>query len=107
MADDNLYRRANGQRECRTCSAIRINNWRLKQKTKSAPGAPMDKSIMAYASLDAMKDDEYREWHEMRPYERLNAAAELSLGAYKAEGSSKNVSNSFQRTLVRLERPQS
>ena len=66
----------------------------------------MDKTIHSYTSLDAMKADEYREWHELPPCERLNAAAALSIGAYRIKDSSKNVSARLQRTLVRLQQPE-
>lgn len=67
----------------------------------------MDKTIHRYSSLDAMKTDEYRAWQKLLPSERLNAAAELSIGAYRMQESSKNVSAGLQRTLVRLQQPES
>jgi hypothetical protein len=106
LAGKNLYLRRNGQRECRACSAIRINAWRRKQQSEKVPqSVSMDKSIRVYTSLDEMKNDEYREWHELEPYKRFNAAAELSLSWHGAKESSNNVPRSVQRTLIRIERP--
>jgi len=42
----------------------------------------MDKSIRIFTSFDAMKDEEYKEWRNMQPYERLDAAFELSTARY-------------------------
>ena len=67
----------------------------------------MDKTIRRYTSLDAMKADEYRAWQKLAPHERLDAAAELSIGAYRMKEPSKNVSARLQRTLVRLQQPES
>lgn len=109
MGGDNLYVRQNGQRECRACSAIRVAAWRRMKKQKPADTnrrAVMDKTIRVYSSLAAMKTDEYLEWQQMEPYERLNAAAELSLGAYGAKESARHVSRGVPGTLVRIERSQ-
>jgi hypothetical protein len=65
----------------------------------------MDKTIRKYGSLDEMKADEYWEWQELPGYERLNAAAELSL--YQAKEPSRDVQSRLQRTLVHLQRSQS
>ena len=65
----------------------------------------MDKTIRRYSSLDAMKADEYRAWQKLLPRERLNAAAELSIGAYQMKGSSTNVPARLQRTLVHFQQP--
>jgi hypothetical protein len=62
----NLYARKNGQRECRACSAIRINAWRRKQRVAKAQASQpassqlgsTDKLIRVYTSLDEMKNDE-------------------------------------------------
>ena len=67
----------------------------------------MDKTIHRYGSLDAMKADEYRAWQKLQPRDRLNAAAELSIGAYRMKASSTNVPTRLQRTLVRLQQPES
>jgi hypothetical protein len=66
----------------------------------------MDKTIRRYGSLEAMKADEYREWQKRLPRERLDAAAELSLAAFRAKESSSNVPLRLQRTLVRLQQPE-
>jgi hypothetical protein len=65
----------------------------------------MDKTIRRYTSLDAMKADEYRAWQKLAPHERLAAAAELSIGAYRMKEPS-NVPARLQRTLVRLQQPE-
>jgi hypothetical protein len=66
----------------------------------------MDKTILKYASFDEMKADDYREWQELLGYERLNAAAELSLALYLAKEPTRDVPPRLQRTLLRLQRPQ-
>ena len=53
-----------------------------------------------------MKADEYRMWQKLPPHERLAAAAELSIGAYRMKEPSKNVPARLQRTLVRLQQPE-
>jgi hypothetical protein len=65
----------------------------------------MDKTIRRYTSLDEMKRDEYRDWQKMLPRERLDAAAELSIGAYGLKDQI-NVPARLQRTLVRLQQPE-
>jgi len=64
----------------------------------------MDKTIRRYTSLDDMKRDEYREWRKLSPIERLDAAAELSMAAYRFKDP--NVPERLQRTLVRLQQPE-
>ncbi len=66
----------------------------------------MDKTIHRFASLDAMKAAEYREWQKMPAVARLDAAAELSIGAYRLKDP-KNVPTRLQRTLIRLQQPES
>ncbi|MGH8067698.1 MAG: hypothetical protein ACRERE_21210 [Candidatus Entotheonellia bacterium] len=66
----------------------------------------MDKVIRTYASLDAMKADEYREWQQLPGYERLNAAAALSLALYQIKEPTRDVRQGLQRTLVHLQQPQ-
>ena len=119
MARKNIYLRANGQRECRACSAIRITKWRRLKRLEArvlgsnGPTKPdtdregMDKSIRVYTSLDEMKNDEYREWQRLQPHERLNAAAELSLSAQWGKESSRNVPRRLQRTLLHFQQPES
>ena len=119
MASKNIYLRANGQRECRACSALRITKWRrlkrlearvLGSNRPTIPGTDregMDKSIRVYTSLDEMKNDEYREWQKLQPHERLNAAAELSLSAQWGKESSRNVPRRLQRTLLHFQQPES
>ena len=67
----------------------------------------MDKTIRKYASFDEMKADEYREWQELPGYERLNAAAALSLALYQLKEPTRDVQPRLQRTLVHLQRPES
>ena len=67
----------------------------------------VDKTIHRYSSLEAMKADEYRAWHKLRPHERLAAAAELSISMYRLKEPTKNVPARLQRTLVRLQQPES
>ena len=67
----------------------------------------MDKSLHKFNSFEAMKADEIRQWQKLSPRERLNAAAELSIGAYSMKGPLKNVPARLQRTLVRLQQPES
>jgi predicted DNA binding CopG/RHH family protein len=64
----------------------------------------MDKTIHKYDSLEAMKADEYRQWQRLTPRERLDAAAELSLAAFRTKES--HVPVRLQRTLVRLPQPE-
>jgi len=62
----------------------------------------MDKSIRKYTSFEEMKADEYRYWQSRPAHERMEAAAELSLTAYALKDAPR-----LQRTLVRVQRPQS
>ena len=87
-------------------------NWRgilrvLRQRMGCHTLEGMDKTIRKYASFDEMKTDDYREWQELPGYERLNAAAELSLGLYQAKEPTGDVQPRLQRTLVHLQRLQS
>jgi hypothetical protein len=65
----------------------------------------MDKVIRKYASLDAMKADEYRAWQALPAHERMSAVAVLSLEAYQLKEPSAHVPR-VQRVLVHLERPE-
>jgi hypothetical protein len=67
----------------------------------------MDKTVRKYASLDEMKADDYREWQEQPGYERLNAAAALSLAAYQMKEPTRDARQGLQRTLVHLQRTES
>jgi hypothetical protein len=64
----------------------------------------MDKAIRKYASLDEMKADEYREWQQLPGYERLNAAAALSLAAYQMKEPTCDARPRLQRALVHIQR---
>jgi hypothetical protein len=62
----------------------------------------MDKTIHRYASLDAMKADEYRYWQSRSVQERMDAVSELTLTIYAMKGAPPDVPR-LQRTLVRLQ----
>lgn len=64
----------------------------------------MDKAIRKFASLAAMKTDEYRAWQELPPHERLRATAAISLETYRMKEPAADVRR-LQRTLVHLQRP--
>ncbi len=64
----------------------------------------MDKTIRKYTDLDAVKDEEYREWQALSPQARLDVAAELSFSQYGWKDSGRNVQPGLQRTLVRVQR---
>jgi hypothetical protein len=66
----------------------------------------MDKVIRKYSNLEALKSDEYREWQELPPHERLSAVKEITLAAYHLKEQPPNVRR-IQRTLVHLQRPKS
>ena len=66
----------------------------------------MDKAIRKYASLDALKDEEYRDWQDLPPDERINAVAEITLAAYQMKEPGLDVRR-LQKTLVHLQRPES
>lgn len=59
--------------------------------------------IRRYASLDAMKADEYQYWQNRPAYERLAATSEISTEAYRIKDPGGNVSR-LQRTLSHLKR---
>jgi hypothetical protein len=66
----------------------------------------VDKTIRKYGSFDEMKADEYRYWQSRPGHERMDAVAEIILASYAMKGVTPDVSR-LQRTLVRLQRPQS
>ena len=66
----------------------------------------MDKVIRTFTSFDAMKADEYRDWQERPPHERMDAVAEITLAAYRMKEPAPDVRR-LQRTLVHLQRPES
>lgn len=63
----------------------------------------MDKTIRKYASLDEMKDDEYRYWQSRPVYERMAAVFELTLQLYGFKDA--DDAPRLDRTLVRVECP--
>ena len=78
----------------------------LHTASVSAKNKTMNKSIVAYTSLDEMKAAELREWQAMPPHERLRAVAELTLAAYRMKEPSHDARR-IQRTLVHLQRTKS
>lgn len=76
----------------------------LAHLTSHAGKDAMDKTLRRYTSLDEMKRDEYREWQKLTPLERLDAGAELSIGAYSFKHA--HVPQRMERTLVRLQQPE-
>jgi hypothetical protein len=66
----------------------------------------MDKVIRTFASLDALKADEYQDWQGVPAYARMNAVAEISLATYLMKEPTADVQR-LQRTLVHLQRPES
>jgi hypothetical protein len=59
--------------------------------------------IRRYASLEAMKADEYDYWRRRPAHERMDAVTELTAEAYGLKGLSSDGSQ-LRRTLVRLKR---
>jgi hypothetical protein len=59
--------------------------------------------IQRYASLEAMKADEYDYWRQRPAYERVQATAEISAELYGLKDPSGHAQG-LQRTLVRLKR---
>ena len=66
----------------------------------------MDKVIRKYDNFDALKSEEYREWQELSPQDRLEAVAEITLAIYRMKEPTADVPR-LQRTLVHLQRPES
>jgi hypothetical protein len=64
----------------------------------------MDKTIRTYASLDAMKADEYRDWQKRPAHERMSAVKEITLAMYQMKEPAQDVRR-LQRSLVHLPRP--
>ena len=64
----------------------------------------MDKTIHRFTTFDDIKADEYRYWQSRPGYERLEAAAELSLMHYQWKDPTRDVRSRLQRTLVRVQR---
>jgi len=69
--------------------------------------ANMDRTIRfpirRYTSLEAMKADEYAYWQRRPAHERLEAAADISVEAYRLKDPSSDAPR-LQRTLVHLKR---
>ena len=65
----------------------------------------MEKVIRKYASLDALKADEYRDWQQLPVHERMKAVADITLAAYQMKEPAPDIRR-LQRTLVHLQRPE-
>jgi hypothetical protein len=59
--------------------------------------------IRRFASLDAMKAEEYKYWRQRPAHERMQAVTDISEEAYGLKGTSHDASR-LQRTLVHLKR---
>jgi hypothetical protein len=77
----------------------------LNEEPSGATNNRMDKTIRRFASLDAMKADEYRYRQSRSVQERMDAVSELTLAIYAMKGAPLDVPR-LQRTLVRLQHPQ-
>lgn len=60
-------------------------------------------AIRRYASLEAMKADEYDYWRQRPAHERMEAVTEITVEAYGLKDLSINASR-LQRTIVHLKR---
>lgn len=65
----------------------------------------MDKAILTFTSLEAMKAEEYRDWQNRPAHERMSAVSEITLATYAMKEPGADVRR-LQRTLVHLQRPQ-
>ena len=63
----------------------------------------MEKVITTYASFEAMKADELREWQALPAYERMRAVSQITAALYAIKEPPQHVRR-VQRTLVRLQR---
>jgi hypothetical protein len=59
--------------------------------------------IRRFASLDAMKADEYQYWQSRPAHERLAATSQISTETYRIKDATTNVSR-LRRTLSHLKR---
>lgn len=62
----------------------------------------MEKTIRKFASIDEMKDEEYRYWQSVTPAERIAAGHQLSVEGYRAYGYSAD-GTELKRVAVRIE----
>jgi hypothetical protein len=60
--------------------------------------------IRRFASLDAMKADEYQYWQSRPAHERLAATSEISSETYRMKDPTTDVSR-LRRIIVHLKRP--
>jgi hypothetical protein len=95
----------NGKDTGRLTSALSRRNSLLQIVPPRATNRRMDRVIRKYASLDAMKADEYRAWQRLAAHERMDAVAGITLAAYQMKGSAPDVRR-LRRTLVHLQRPE-
>ena len=63
----------------------------------------MEKVITTYASFEAMKADELREWQALPAYERMRAVSQITAALYAIKEPPQHVRR-VQRTLVWLQR---
>ncbi|MGB0122530.1 MAG: hypothetical protein WA400_04415 [Silvibacterium sp.] len=77
----------------------------MKSISLDATNGRMDKTIQSYASLDAVKADEYKHWQGRPAHERMAAVAEITLATYALKKVSPDVRR-LPRTIVCLQRPQ-
>lgn len=63
----------------------------------------VDKTITTFASLEALKAEELRQWQSLPAHERLRATSELTLALYRMKEPDRDVPR-MQRTLVHLQR---
>jgi len=63
----------------------------------------MDKTIRKIVSFEEAKNEEYRYWQSVPPAERIAAAWQLSIEAYRQKGIEPN-GQGLRRTLVRSKR---
>ena len=89
---------------CARGKRLRTLRWLLIWESNSSDNGLVDKTVRIYASLDAMKADEYRYWQSRPAHERMDAVAELTLAAYAMKVTALDVPR-LQRTLVCLQRP--
>ncbi len=64
---------------------------------------PMDKAVRKLASFEEMKDEEYRYWQSVSPWERIAAIFEHSVEAYRMKGIIAD-GRWLKTTVVRFER---
>ena len=92
-------------REAPQMNNLQVSNVCCKSIRWRATNRRMEKVIRKYASLDALKADEYRDWQQLPVHERMKAVADITLAAYQMKEPAPDVRR-LQRTLVHLQRPE-